>query len=275
MLEDNVWRFRWKAAEKLGTVGDSRSIGPLAKRVLADKDWIVRWEAVYSLAKLRDLRAIEPLEQALGDENCEVRRASAEALQKLIAGLKLEQKAALFCSKCICHFDEDRVTLFPFHQKYMRECADIFEEQQIVRSPYQFTFRAFCRECALISFQGDIAKVVLILDRRLKGPLVHNSCILLVNWFNHKKPFDFGEIWIVNAEDFDIEEFVMILKNDTDEQRRQRLGSILVYLNPESGLSQAKHNLLRDTFNKMEPLLKAEYNTSLKSIDTAERDSRC
>jgi hypothetical protein len=72
----------------------------------------------------------------------------------------------------------------------------------------------------------------------------------------------------VNADDFDIEEFVMRLKNDIDERRRKRLSSIPVYLNSESGLSQAKQNLLRDTFNKIKPLTKDKYNTALKSIST-------
>lgn len=61
------------------------------------------------------------------------------------------------------------------------------------------------------------------------------------------------------------------VKNNIDEQRRRRLSSIPVYLDSESCLSQAKHNLLRDTFNKIEALNKANYNSSLTSIDPARK----
>lgn len=75
------------------------------------------------------------------------------------------------------------------------------------------------------------------------------------------KPFDFDEVWIVNTEEFKLEEFVVKLVNDEDAIRKGRYRMIPVYIRPEAGLSTKENNLLRKNFTLIHPLTKAMYES--------------
>ena len=81
---------------------------------------------------------------------------------------------------------------------------------------------------------------------------ITDSRTLLINWFWYREPFDFDEVRIIDADDFEVEEFVMKIRNDADQWRQSRYHAIPVYIFPSAGLSQAKVNLLRGTFAKVE-----------------------
>lgn len=264
-LSDAIWRFRWKAADALGMLCDSRAVEPLISRVLTDEEWIVRWEAARALGKIRDPRALEPLVKASGDRNEDVRKVAAEALQKIIAGLKLEEKVSILCAKCICCFEEERAILTPFNRAYVKGCAEVLEEHRVTLSSYRFTFHTFCHRGHAIPSKA-VAKVVVILDRSFKLPLIYKPPTLVVNWFKHKEPFDFDEIWIENADEFDIEELVMRLRNDMHLRSRKRLSSIPVYLALRPGFSQARLNLLQDTFHNVKTLAEETCHALLEPV---------
>jgi HEAT repeat protein len=56
-LEDEEDRVRWKAAESLGDLNDTRAVGPLIQ-ALEDEDVDVREAAVDALGKLNDTSAL-------------------------------------------------------------------------------------------------------------------------------------------------------------------------------------------------------------------------
>lgn len=267
LLEDDIWRFRLRAAEALALTKDSRAVQPLMKRLLTDEEWIVRCEAAASLAKLGDLKAIESLEKAVEDENLDVREASLKAVRNLIDGLDYGQKVTLFCGRCQCRFEADQILLSPLKRIFKDEGTSIIENVEITPPTNHTKFRVFCLKCPVIPPEGDPEKVILVLDSLLNRPFTYNAGIWFFNWFSRKTVFVFNEIWIVKANDFDIEEFVMRLRNDMDEQWRTKLRAVPVYLNPESDLSQAKQNLLRDTFHEIKPLTEDKCKLILKSID--------
>jgi HEAT repeat protein len=82
LLKDPNLTFRWKAAEALGTVGDSTSIEPLLE-ALKDPFVDVQWLAAKSLGKIGDSRCVGPLIESLKSEDKWLRTGAAWALGKL------------------------------------------------------------------------------------------------------------------------------------------------------------------------------------------------
>jgi len=89
-LKDESAEVRKTAAAILGSIGDSRAVDPLIE-VLNDVDRFVRCTAAMNLGVLRDKRAAEPLIQALKDVPYEARlalerlgEAAAEALNQAL-----------------------------------------------------------------------------------------------------------------------------------------------------------------------------------------------
>lgn len=181
-------------------------------------------------------------EHSLGD--VQVRRKAKwafECLMELDSSVydryanEMSQKAGgLLCSRCFC-----RLVKCKLRPSTMRP-IDYYA----------------CRQCHGLSYIEDVAKVVAVLGRSVEGLLVHKNATLFVNWFRYMEPFDFHEIWIVDADDFDIEELVMKLRNDADKRRRRGYRALPVYLRAEHQLSQSKLNLLKDSCNSVNPLPK-------------------
>jgi hypothetical protein len=189
--------------------------------------------AAEALGKIGDTRAVSPLIEALKDQYLDVRRCAAEALwkiQKQLPGMSRERRASILCSACFCRFAEHKARL---------------------GSGKYFSYYA-CRNCHGSSSIDNVTKVVAVLDHSLDKPYAHNGTTLLVNWYSHKEPFDFDEIRITDASDFDIDELVMKLRNDMDDKRRKRYKSMPVSLSPQVQLSQAQIHMLKDTFGRVE-----------------------
>lgn len=84
VLADGNWVVRYRAAEALGGIRDSRSVTALIHSLCDGKDH-VRYMAAKGLGKLGEKRARRPLTAALSDENPFVRRVAQEALAALQA----------------------------------------------------------------------------------------------------------------------------------------------------------------------------------------------
>jgi HEAT repeat protein len=86
------------------------------------------------------------------------------------------------------------------------------------------------------------------------GLLWHDldKSMFFINWFGSKDPFDFDRVQIDDADDFEVEEFVMKIRNDADQWRQSRYRTIPVFLQSDNKLSQAKLNLLQGTFANVE-----------------------
>ncbi len=255
--EDWGWYVRKVAAEALGKIeiGYARAVEPLIK-TLGDRDKDVReaaaealekigWkpsdekeQAAYLIAK-RDWvelarigkPSVELITKVLNDDSLWVRKAAAATLKKIPYFNSIEKKIPfILCSKCLCRFDEYKarillLTLITYH---------------------------VCRKChSNVHLIENAEKVVAFLDRAFEKPYTYNGTTLFVNWFQHKEPFDFDEIHIKDADDFDVEEMVVKLRNDTDADRRKRYRSMPVYIASNLKLSKAKRNMLKDTFGKI------------------------
>jgi hypothetical protein len=95
----------------------------------------------------------------------------------------------------------------------------------------------------------DIIQAAEVMERHVKIIKYEpDQRTLDVNWFWKRQPFDFDQIWITHADDFDVEHFVVQIRNDPDERRQKIYRSIPVFVNPENHISQSKLNLLQDTF---------------------------
>ena len=82
MLGDEDPSRRWKAAEGLARLGDSRALGPLIS-ALQDEDWRVRRKAAWALGVLGDPRAVIPLRRAMLNERDTVKEMIEEAMQTI------------------------------------------------------------------------------------------------------------------------------------------------------------------------------------------------
>jgi len=82
-LKDTDKWVRYAAADALGNIGDSASVGPLIG-LLGDHDQDVRFATAEALGKIGDPRACSPLEQTCSADNGYVKIAAEEALAKIV-----------------------------------------------------------------------------------------------------------------------------------------------------------------------------------------------
>lgn len=82
MLSSDDVSKRWKAAESLGRIEESRAVDPLI-HALEDEDWRVRQKVVWALGYIGDPRAIQPLRRAYRNEIEGVQDMITEALEMI------------------------------------------------------------------------------------------------------------------------------------------------------------------------------------------------
>jgi HEAT repeat protein len=226
-LKDESYFVRISAVQALGKIKDPRAVVPLIQ-ALKDKDFNVREKTVEALAELADPRAVVTLVHLLEDRQDE---NTTRALQKMSSKLPA-QGHMLFCITCCSRAEKYRLKL-----------------STMARLEYYA-----CRNChQSIDFIQGISRIILLLDRSSKDRedkevSARHEETLIIDWFKKKAPVDFDEIRIEDAEDFEVEELVMMLKNDPDDKRRKHLPKIPVYLSPNLKLSRAKMNMLNDNF---------------------------
>ena len=81
-LEDGYVDVRWKAAKALGLIDGREPVLPLIRSLEDDSPW-VRMGAAWALGKIGDPRAVEPLIRLLDDTKPRVRRMAAWALGRI------------------------------------------------------------------------------------------------------------------------------------------------------------------------------------------------
>jgi HEAT repeat protein len=79
LLRNGNWKIRYRAAEGLGLIGDSRAV-PILVPLLCDPKDHVRYMAAKSLGLIGKDVPVQPLIGRLSDENEFVRRSAATAL---------------------------------------------------------------------------------------------------------------------------------------------------------------------------------------------------
>jgi hypothetical protein len=288
-LKERDSNVRRAAAESLGEIGDPKALEPLIMALADMQPWVksaairalgkigdkeavsyittaiadihlgVREAAVEALGKLGGPDVIEPLLQAVEDEYPQIREAATEAL------VALGKPAVYALFNVVKHGNPGisniaikgliqlgRVSKIEISNKCCSECFRRLVTYKIHAGVMRNLIFHACPGCRNSSFIDNAARIVALLDRAFKKPYNHHRTTLLVNWYQHKEPFDFDEILIRNAGDFDIDELVMKIRNDLDDGRRKRYKSMSVYLSPYLQLSPGKISMLRDTFGRVE-----------------------
>lgn len=261
-LEDERAEFRENAAEALGLIGDDRAVEPLT----AGKDDLhpqVRAAVIRALGRIADPGTLDYMLAALKDKYIAVRVAAVEAIGNsgnsramtplLKASLK-NTSSELWRQTVNRAFKKLRSRMF-------FEAVDYTCETCLLRyRPHTDSFMKLhslwhptvtywtCPEC----FDDtrhlvDVQTVAILLDRNVKETRLRDGSTLLVNWFERNELFDYTEIRIVDADDFDVENLLVKLSNDMNDARRRRLPKIPVRLAPNLQLSPAKMNMLKDS----------------------------
>lgn len=82
MKHEDLW-IRYLMIDALGNSGDTRAVEPIMSAMKKDESQDVRFMAAEALGNLGDKRAVPALEQTCKSDNCYVRIAAEEALEKL------------------------------------------------------------------------------------------------------------------------------------------------------------------------------------------------
>jgi len=228
-LLDDGPDVREKASRTLGEIGGPAAVEPLIK-LLDDRIDTIRNVSAMSLGQLEDTRAVDPILQA--DSRGKIENAIAlDSLDKILRTnrpVKRKYKR-LMCLNCLSRFTE-----------YSRKFS-IFQNN---------TYYA-CRVCRGRHYHDNAKEVVAVIDRKMDPEFENEKNRLLLNWFLLKMPFDFDSVHIIDADPFDVEEFVMIMRNDNDDFRLKNLKSIKVRIAAGCSLPKLKINLLKGTFGKI------------------------
>jgi len=191
--------------------------------------WEIKNKIIFVLGEIQDARARDILERIHETANSDsLKKISQEAIKKIdLHGNELKQKSKLYCLTCFSNF----------------------KKQPII--PFINSSIPACRNCkSTKNYLENVNKVVLLLDK-MNNPYEFKNNILSVNWFKIKRPIDMHEISIVHATNEDISELVMKLKNDDDSERKKQFKQISVTVVRDLGISQAKINLLKNTFGNV------------------------
>jgi HEAT repeat protein len=81
-LNDRNTKARLEAANDLARMGID-AIGPVTKILKENDDFTIRRLAAYILGKIGDSKCVEDLVEALGDDNPDVRKSAAQALNRI------------------------------------------------------------------------------------------------------------------------------------------------------------------------------------------------
>ena len=230
ILSKEKGKLKTQAVETLGFVGDTNAISILLK--LLEKEPHLAVEIVNALEKISDTSSLEALGEYLENlpEN-QVKQQVQKAMASILKSNEVlrDKMPSLVCSDCFHRLTEYRVKL-PAGKESLYTA---------------------CRNCRKSEVLENIDEVVVILDRIMDSEFEKKGNILFVNWFKINKPFDFDKIKITNADDFDVEKFVMIIRNRGDAMIQDRMKEIPVEIGSQVNISKNKLNLLEMSFKKI------------------------
>lgn len=200
----------------------------------------IKNDIIKILGEIQDSRAKEPLlNTSRNSKSPVIDKAVQEAIKKIDSHNEdLKQKSNLYCLNCFSEFNKNKSIL------------KIFASSDV----------PVCRNCkSNKNYVDGVKKVVLLLDNIDRSYSFENG-VLNVNWFKIKRPIDMNEISIIDATNEDISELVMKVKNDDDAERKRKFKLLPVSVAKELGISQAKINLLKNTFGNVHVVEKDTIN---------------
>lgn len=203
-------------------------------------DILIKKDIITVLGEIQDSRAREPLlKNSRNSKSPVIIKAVQEAIEKIdVHDNALKQKSNLYCVNCFSEFNKNKSLL------------NIFTSSNV----------PVCRNCkSNKNYVDGVKKVILLLDNMDSSYTFENG-ILNINWFKIKRPIDMNEISIIDATNEDISELVMKVKNDDDIERKRKFKLLPVSVAKELGISQAKINLLKNTFGNVHVVEKDTIN---------------
>lgn len=110
-----------------------------------------------------------------------------------------------------------------------------------------------CRSCYQSRNFYDFkdTKIVLLLHQELEEEKILEDKVLKINWFKHKKLFDFNWVEIFQASDEDIERFCIQIGNDGDRIRRKNYKRMFCFIREGCNLKLETINMLKNTFREV------------------------
>ena len=228
LLKDGT-SVREKAAEALGEIGEITAVPPLVK-ALKDPADTVRINSAKALGKIADTRGIDPLKEAQNKNLIESELAE-DSIKMIVQKNKPVAKKfkKIICTNCLTRF-----------KKYPRKLSFFHDH----------TYYA-CRVCKGWEHIEGAGEIIAVLDRNMDLKMKSHKNKLHINWFQLKTPFDFEKVHIIDADEFEVEEFVMKMRNDSDDLRLKNLKNIQVMISKDCNLPKLKINLLENIFGKV------------------------
>jgi len=228
MFSDSVPDIRRETAVTLAALGYVNAVEPLAAQLKTEPTDSARlWEAV-ALADLGDVRAIPFLALATKTKG----DAAGFALDRLELKLIPPEQFDI-CGHCFKR-------LIKLYEKKRDSLG--------LRSTLAYHACPRCGSNLYVS--TGVGTLTLVLDRRQEELCRKQGTRWMVNALLVDHVVDFDRIEIIDADEFQVEKMMVMLKNDPED--RLAKGKYNVYLNSSLNLSQAKLNLLRDYLELVE-----------------------
>lgn len=223
-------QVREKAAQALGEIGDPLSAEAVIE-ALDDSSDVVRIKAAEALGMIKCTKGIDPLLKA-GQRNRIDPELAGKSLKEIIKSNKTAWKKTdrILCTHCLSRFI-----------KYPRKLSLFLD----------YSYSA-CRVCRGQEFIDGAKEITVLLNKQTDPRFIHEKNRLIVNWFSVAAPFDFESVLILEVDPFEVEGFVMKMRNDTDQWRLKNLKKVKVTVSESCNLPVLKINLLRETFGKVE-----------------------
>ncbi|MCE1246396.1 MAG: HEAT repeat domain-containing protein [Firmicutes bacterium] len=217
------------AVEALGLFGGEQAFDALIK-IIDTKDMAIKNAVLKTLGKMGETRCLDKLfDLERKAKNPKLKQAVLTTVEQIVnANRALEDSVAeMRCSHCFSKFAG-------FVHKY-----SLFKK---------YSFYA-CSECKSSLGTYGIEEIVAVIDNQMEESAVREGGTLIVNWLANKRPFEFDELRILEAEDADVREFIKIAVIESKmESFRNRMKSVTVTFGAGLSLSDETMNDLKKIF---------------------------
>ncbi|MEM7028785.1 MAG: hypothetical protein AAF629_04270 [Chloroflexota bacterium] len=131
---------------------------------------------------------------------------------------------------------------------YCRRCLARFQSHVGVSRRFQKMVYYGCRICQQSNDYFIAPEIITVLDRGMNASFIEGEGALRVHWLASKRLHDFDQVEVIQATDKEVEQFAMMLGNDTDSVRRTQYAQAVCTISPDCDLSENTIRILKRTF---------------------------
>lgn len=177
---------------------------------------------------------------------------AVEALRQIVdEALPNHKDTALWLLKSI-EFETTARLAQKEDQLYCKRCFTFCQRQWVDLSWRPDPFFYGCRTCRQsLDFFVCSRGVVAVLDNKGAEAYSFKNGLLRVNWFRHRKIFDFDRVEIIRATDEEIERFAMRVGNDIDPYRKPRYSRMQCKIGVDCNLSKNSQRIVTSIFGQI------------------------